>query len=233
MNNGVLIKRVVLALSFLPLLRWLYLYHQDALGLDPALWMMESSGQTAFVMLCLTLAITPLRQLLSLPVLIWCRRPLGVMTFFYAFCHFGIWAGAERHFSFALMGKGIVERPAIVLGVIALILLAVLASTSNQGMVRKLGRRWQKLHRLVYGIAVMVSVHFVMMQRVDESAMHAYIGVAVITLLLLWCVVSHLKNQRVIADKMASIHGSSEQRVVREDSHASTKMVSIQVSRTK
>lgn len=205
MNHGVLIKRVVLALSFLPLLRWFYLYSQDALGLDSALWMMESSGQTAFVMLCLTLVITPLRQLLSFPLLIWCRRPLGVMTFFYAFCHFVIWVGAERRFSFALMGRDIVERPFISLGVLALIILAVLASTSHQMMVRKLGRRWQQLHRGVYVVAVLVALHFLMMQRVDESAMFAYLGAAVIGLLLLWRIVFKMRQHRLIQQKMFAL----------------------------
>lgn len=237
MGNGLRLKRIVLVVAFLPFLRWLYLASQGGLGIDPALWLMESSGQIAFAMLCLTLSVTPCRQLLSLPILIWCRRPLGVMTFFYAFCHFGIWAGAERHFSFRLMWQGIGERPFILLGVLALILLAVLAFTSNQTMVRKLGRRWQKLHRLVYLIAVLVSVHFILMQRVDESATHAYIGAGMVALLLLWRVVFHLKNQRVIADKMVAIHGSGERRVVSEDNtknnEVSAKMISIQVSRKK
>lgn len=205
MNHGVLIKQVVLALSFLPLLRWLYLYSQEALGLDPALWMMESSGQTAFVMLCLTLSVTPLRQLLSLPVLNGCRHPLGAMTFFYAFCHFAIWAGAERSFSFTLMGQGIVERPFIGLGVFVLVILAILALTSSQMMMRRLGRRWQQLHRLVYVVAVLVTVHFVMMQRVDESARHAYIGMVVIVLLLLWRIVFRMRQHRLIQQKMAAL----------------------------
>lgn len=203
--DGLRLRQLVLGLSFLPLLRWCYLYSQEALGIDPALWLMESSGQTAFVMLCLTLLVTPLRQLLQQPMLIWVRRPLGVMTFFYAFCHFCIWVGAERHFSFALMGQDIVERPFISLGIVSLLILGGLAFTSNQAMVHKLGRRWQQLHRLVYLVAVLVAIHFVLMQRGDESATHAYMGAVVIAILLLWRVFFKIRQQRSIAKQMTTI----------------------------
>lgn len=199
------VRPVLWTICCLPFLRWCYLYSSGGLGDDPGLWMMESSGQTAFVMLCLTLCVTPLRQLFAVPgIMVW-RRVLGLMTFFYAFCHFSVWAGVERKFSFALMGQGIVGRPTIVLGILSFLMLIALALTSNQAMIRKLGRRWQKLHRLVYVVAVLVSLHFIGMQREDESAAHAYIGAAVIAALLIWRVIASIKQKQAIAKKLSSI----------------------------
>lgn len=205
MSNWKKMKPLLWFICLVPFLRWCYLYATQALGGDPGLWMMESSGQTAFVMLCLTLSMTPLRQLFSLPgIMVW-RRVLGLMTFFYAFCHFAIWVGSERKFSFALMGQGIAERPAIVLGVCAFLILVALALTSNQAMIRKLGRRWQRLHRLVYVVGMLVALHFIVMQRADESSTHAYIGAFVMAFLLVWRIVAHIRQKRVIAQKIASL----------------------------
>ncbi|ETD72888.1 sulfite oxidase [Pelistega indica] len=199
------LKPVLFLISLLPLARWIYLYSAQQLGQDPGLWLMSSSGQTTLSFLIITLCMTPLRQLTKQQGFILWRRMFGLFTFFYATCHLLLWSGMERHFSFALMGKDIVERPAIVFGLFNYVLLCILAITSNQAMVRKLGRNWRRLHRLVYIVAVFAVIHAIFMQRSDASIADIYAFTAVVFILLVWRIVAQRIRQQRIQQQLQAI----------------------------
>ena len=107
----------------------------------------------------IALAITPLRQALQWPRLILVRRMIGVAAFAYAITHLTLYT-ADQMFDLAKVASEIALRIYLTIGFTAVLGLAALAATSTDGMVRRLGRRWQKLHRLVYLIALLAAVHF-------------------------------------------------------------------------
>src|SRR5256885_17056550 len=102
--------------------------------------------------LLLTLTVTAVRDLTVLPQLLRLRRMLGLFAFFYAVVHFTVYLVLDLELNFRLLGADIVKRPYITIGFSALLLLLPLALTSTNGMMRRLGRRWQSLHRLIYQI---------------------------------------------------------------------------------
>ena len=151
---------MVFAAALLPLLRLVALGYADALSANPVEFVTRSTGTWTLVMLCLTLSVTPLRRLLDWPWLLRLRRMLGLYAFFYASLHFTIWLWLDQWFDPVTMIADIVERPFVTAGFTAFLLMLPLAATSTQSMMRRLGRRWQELHRLVYAIAVLGVLHF-------------------------------------------------------------------------
>lgn len=112
-------------------------------------------------MLCITLAVTPLRKWLQWPWLIKVRRMLGLFVFFYACLHFTTFIWFDHFFDLPEILRDVVKRPFITVGFINFVLLIPLAVTSSNRMVRMLGgKRWQWLHRLIYLIAPLAIVHF-------------------------------------------------------------------------
>lgn len=130
------------------------------LGPDPVEYILHSTGKTALNLLLITLLVTPVRQLGGWPHLIRLRRMLGLFAFFYATLHVLVYAVLDLGLDFATLGEDIVKRPYITVGFTALLILLALALTSTNRMMRRLGRRWQKLHRLVYVAAVLGVWHF-------------------------------------------------------------------------
>ncbi len=154
------IRAMVFAAALLPLLRLVALGHADALGANPVEFVTRSTGTWALVMLCVTLSVSPLKQLLGWPRLPRLRRMLGLYAFFYAALHFGAWVWFDQWFDLASMAADVVDRPFVTVGLTAFALMLPLAATSTQAMMRRLGRRWQELHRLVYAVAVLAVLHF-------------------------------------------------------------------------
>lgn len=115
----------------------------------------------------LTLCMTPLRQWSGQAAWIRFRRMLGLYVFFYVSCHFSIWFIADHSLRFGDMIEDIVKRPYITLGFSAFLLLIPLAISSNQAMIRKLGKRWKSLHQLVYVIVLLGVLHFVWLVKAD------------------------------------------------------------------
>jgi len=155
------IKLLVWILALLPFARLLYLGATAQFGANPLEFVTRSTGTWTLVMLCATLAITPLRRFTGWNWLIKLRRMLGLFAFFYAVQHFLLWLGVDRGFDVAYMIKDIAKRPFITVGFAAFVLLVPLAATSTNGMVKRLGgKRWQALHKAVYAIAVLGILHF-------------------------------------------------------------------------
>lgn len=154
------LKPAVFLLSLLPLARLFLLGFTGELGANPVEFVTRSTGTWALVMLCLTLAVTPLRRLSGWNALVRLRRMLGLFAFFYASLHFTVFLWLEHWFDVAAMLLDVLERPFVTAGFLAFLLMVPLAATSTQAMVRRLGSRWQALHRLVYLIAPLAVLHF-------------------------------------------------------------------------
>jgi methionine sulfoxide reductase heme-binding subunit len=147
------------------------------LGADPVARIIHGMGKTALNLLLITLAVTPLRKLLHMPDLLRLRRMLGLFAFTYALLHFTAFAWLDLGLRFRELGAEIVKRPYITIGMIALLLLIPLAVTSTNKMMRRLGRRWQKLHRLVYVITALGLWHYYWQVKQDIREPLVYIGI--------------------------------------------------------
>ena len=147
-----------------------------SLGPDPVKELEHECGKTELNLLLLTLAVTPVRELTRQPQLLRLRRMLGLFVFFYVVLHFIIYLVLDLELNFATLGADIAKRPYITIGFTALLLLIPLAVTSTNGMMRRLGRRWQTLHRLVYVIAVLGVWHFYWQVKRDVREPLLYAG---------------------------------------------------------
>jgi methionine sulfoxide reductase heme-binding subunit len=155
-----------------------------ALGVDPVRFVLDTLGKTTINLLLITLCVSPVRQLTGLNNLIRLRRMLGLFTAFYALMHFLVYVGPFQGLSWHAIAQDIGERPYITIGFTCLLLLTPLALTSTDKMMRRLGRRWQKLHRLIYLIALLAVVHFWKMLKVPDPQVPYY--AAIVVLLLGW-----------------------------------------------
>ena len=162
--------KVWIALAcLLPLLRLIGLGVSGGLGANPIEFITRSTGTWSLVGLLVTLSVTPLRRLTGRADLIRYRRMLGLFAFFYACLHFVTYVWLDQFFEPAAIAKDIVKRPFITVGFSAFMLLIPLAATSTHVMMRRLGRRWQQLHRLVYPIALLGVIHYLWLVKKDMT----------------------------------------------------------------
>lgn len=154
----------------------------DALGADPVAAITHRTGDWALRFLLLTLAVTPLRRLSGHTVLLRFRRMLGLYAFFYASAHFATYLVLDLGGYWAQILDDIVKRPFITVGFSAWLLLLPLVATSTRGMMRRLGRRWGQLHRLVYAIAILAVLHFVWLVKSDLREPLIYAGILALLL---------------------------------------------------
>ena len=138
-----------------------------SLGANPVEELLHRLGKWGLNFLLITLAVTPLRRLSGWSWLLRFRRMLGLFAFFYVTLHFLVYAGLDQRFDPAAILEDVAERPYITLGMTALLLLLPLALTSTRAMMRRLGRRWQPLHRLVYPITILGVWHFYWQVKLD------------------------------------------------------------------
>lgn len=163
------------------------------LGADPIEELLLTCGKTALNLLCLTLAVTPIAKIAHRPQLLRLRRMLGLFAFCYVLLHFSVYLVLDRSLDAGMIVKDIAKRPYITIGFTALLLLIPLAATSTQRMMRRLGRRWQKLHRLVYPIAILAVWHYFWQVKRDVTEPLIYAGI--VATLLGWRV-WHRRRQR-------------------------------------
>jgi len=155
------VKVIAWILALLPFGRLMYLGATSQFGANPLEFVTRSTGTWTLVMLCVTLAVTPLRKITGWHWLLRLRRMFGLFAFFYGVLHFLLWLAVDRGFDIAYMIKDIGKRPFITVGFAAFVLMTPLAATSANAMVRWLGgRRWQALHRAIYAIAVLAILHY-------------------------------------------------------------------------
>ena len=139
----------------------------DGLGANPIETITHTTGDWTLRLLLLTLAVTPLRRLLGWNALIRYRRTLGLLTFFYASLHFLTYVGLDLFFDWSAIKEDVVKRPYVTAGFTAFVCMLPLAVTSTRGWIRRLGRRWSQLHRLVYVAGVAAVVHYYWLVKRD------------------------------------------------------------------
>ena len=163
-------KPLVFAASLLPLAFLLAAAFGVAgmgLGANPVEKLLHDLGRWGLKFLLLTLCISSLRRLTGWNWLIGYRRMLGLFAFFYIVLHFTVYAVLDQGLAIGAIGEDILKRPYITLGMAGLLMLIPLALTSTKGMMRRLGKRWQTLHRLVYVIAIVAVWHFYWQVKLD------------------------------------------------------------------
>jgi len=155
------LRAALFVVALLPLARLFYLGATAGLGGNPVEFVIRSLGTWTLVALLVTLSITPLRLATGWAWPLRLRRMFGLFCFFYAVLHLGAYLWLDQWFDLAAIWKDVLKRPYITAGFAAMVLLVPLAVTSSNGWVRRLGgRNWQRLHRLVYAVAVLAVVHF-------------------------------------------------------------------------
>ena len=176
----------VLALSPVAWLAWGLLH--GTLGANPAETIQLQTGRWALKFLLVTLAVTPVRRVTGWNVVIQYRRMLGLFAFFYASLHFTSYIVLDQFFDWNAMFRDIPKRPFILMGTLAFLLLTPLAITSTKGWIRRLGRRWQTLHRLIYIAACCAIVHFAWKVKVivGDPVIYAVILAALLGFRAIW-----------------------------------------------
>ncbi len=177
-------KPLLFAVALIPLVLLVFRVASDQLGPDPAKTVVLFTGSWALNFLLITLLVSPLRQWLKRPQLIRYRRMLGLFCFFYASLHALSVGTYILGWDWLIFTEEMRERPYMLVGFLAWLSLIPLALTSNRYSLRRLGRRWQSLHRLVYLTLILAIVHLIWLVRSDWAEAAAYSAAAL--LLLLW-----------------------------------------------
>jgi methionine sulfoxide reductase heme-binding subunit len=162
-----ILKAVAFAAALIPAAALVYGYYTNDLTANPGDYITDQTGTWTLAMLVISLTVTPLRRLTKWNELIKLRRMLGLFAFFYGTLHMLTWAWLFNRFDKTLMVEDVVKRPFITIGMTTYLILLSLAVTSNRFAIRKLGRKWQKLHRLVYVAAITAVFHFWWLVKAD------------------------------------------------------------------
>jgi methionine sulfoxide reductase heme-binding subunit len=153
------------------------------LGANPVEYSIRYLGDWALRCLLLCLSISPLARLTRYRPLMGIRRATGLWAFAYALCHLAVFQVFDLELSLAALWTAVVKRKFITLGMLAFLLLLPLALTSTAGMIRRLGaRNWQRLHRAIYVIGVLGSVHFIMMRKGNQPEPKVYLAILLLLL---------------------------------------------------
>jgi sulfoxide reductase heme-binding subunit YedZ len=163
----VLLKASAWLLGLGPLVWTGIRFGTDRLGANPVEALLHWAGRWALVLLLVGLAITPIRRFTGWNQVIKVRRLVGLFAFFYTCLHLIIYLGLDQGFAWSFIIEDVLERPFITSGVMAFLLLVPLAATSTKGWIRRLGKRWQRLHRLVYPAAGLGVLHFYWKVKLD------------------------------------------------------------------
>lgn len=187
MTEGQLIRRVIKpaiwVAGFAPLGYLIWAFLTNHLEAEPVKGMEHFTGRTALVILFITLCVTPVRRLTGWNGVVKLRRLIGLFAFCYAVIHLSIFLVFDLELSFGDLTKEIIKRPYITVGFAVFVMLSVLAITSPQVMVRKLGgKRWRALHRLIYLAAAGGVLHFTWAQKKDIRLPLIYAAVLAVIL---------------------------------------------------
>lgn len=169
------------AIGLMPGFYAFYLGIFGGLGADPVRAFEHLLGLWAFRFLCLGLAVTPLRDLFGINLIAY-RRALGLLAFYYVLAHFAVYLTLDRGLILSSIAGDILKRPYIMLGMAGLVMLIPLALTSNQWSIRRLGPRWNKLHKLTYPILIVAILHYALSLKVIDPEAAFYIAVTILLL---------------------------------------------------
>ena len=166
----ILVLRILaFAAALVPAAALVYNYYTNDLTANPGDYITDQTGTWTLAMLVISLTVTPLRRITKWNEIIKLRRMLGLFAFFYATLHMLTWAWLFNRFDTTLMVEDVVKRPFITVGMATFLILLSLAVTSNQFAIRRLKRKWQTLHRLVYVAAIGGIVHFWWLVKADVT----------------------------------------------------------------
>ena len=172
-----IIKPIVFILCLLPLALLFRNLYLDELGANPFEVLTRSSGEWTLRFLLITLAMTPLRRLTGAAWPLRFRRMLGLFVYFHVFVHLLTYLWLDHFFDWDEIITDIIKRPFITLGMLAFLLLTPLAFTSTKKMMKRLGKRWKSLHKLIYVIAILGVLHFLLLVKADlrEPIIYAFL----------------------------------------------------------
>jgi sulfoxide reductase heme-binding subunit YedZ len=192
-------KPLLFAAALLPLAWLVWGAFNNGLGANPAEALIRSTGDWTLRCLCLTLAVTPLRQWTGWNALARLRRMIGLFTFFYGVLHFLCFAWLDMGFDLKAILKDIPKRPFILVGTAALLTMVPLAATSFNRAIKALGaRRWQALHRLVYATALLGVLHFFWMRSAKNDFGEVAVYATIIGTLLGWRLWKAAQRRRAV-----------------------------------
>lgn len=169
-------KPLVFACALAPFVYLVYALMTDQIGPNPIDELTDQTGTLAIRMLLISLALTPLRYILKNTWPLRFRRMMGLFAFFYVLLHVTIYAWLDQQFDLAAIWNDIAERPYVLAGTAAFILLVPLAFSSTKAMVRRLGKNWLLLHRAVYIASAAAVVHYVWLARGDRIEPFVYLS---------------------------------------------------------
>lgn len=189
-----LLKPFVFATALVPVALLVLRALRSDLGANPIETITHSTGDWTLILLMVTLAITPLRRMTGINDLVSFRRMIGLFAFFYATLHFLTYIWLDKFFDVHEIVKDVYKRPFITAGFTAFVLLVPLAITSTKGWIRRLGKRWQLLHRLIYVSAIAGVTHYIWLVKKDVRQPLIY--AAILSALLLWRVAIWLSKRQ-------------------------------------
>lgn len=167
-------KAAVFLACLIPLIGLFRGYLTASIGADPVEAMTHTTGLWALRLLLLTLALSPLRKLTGWCWMLRLRRTFALYSFFYATVHTLIYLVFDQYFDWSAIARDIVKRPWLTAGFFSFVLMIPLAVTSTNGMMRRLGRNWQRLHSLIYPIAGGVVLHYFWLVKKDVTGPSVY-----------------------------------------------------------
>ena len=183
--SGPAMARAATVLGLLPLALIAWDASTGGLGAEPVEALMRRTGYWALTLLVFTLAVTPIRKITGWNRLIAVRRPLGLLAFLYASLHLLNYIVIDQWFGWEYIIEDILERPLITAGFTALLLLIPLALTSTKSSIRRLGgKRWQRIHRLIYPAALLGVLHYYWLVKADKTGPLIYAAVVIVLLTL-------------------------------------------------
>ncbi|SIR01766.1 sulfoxide reductase heme-binding subunit YedZ [Rhizobium sp. RU20A] len=173
----------IYGIGLLPAAWFFYLGATGGLGADPVKTFERLLGTWAIRFLILTLAVSPLRELVGINLIRY-RRALGLLTFYYVLMHFSVYLILDQALVLQAVVQDVLKRPFIMFGMAGLVCLIPLALTSNMASIRKMGRNWGRLHRLTYVVALLGALHYFMATKVTGAEQGLYI--TLLLLLVAW-----------------------------------------------
>ena len=192
MDRVAKIKVVVFPLSFFPLANLMIKALENNLGPDPASALTHGLGEWALIFLLLSLAISPARRLTGIGKLIRFRRMLGLFALFYAVLHLFAYLAFMLSWEWQTLLEDLYKRTYIIIGAFALSILIALGATSTKKMMKRLGKQWSQLHRLVYIAAVLAVIHFLWLVKSDYREPLIYASVLTVLLIVRLRIVKRL-----------------------------------------
>ena len=198
-------KPLLFALALAPFAHLLWGAIANTLGANPAEALIRGTGDWVLRFLCLTLAITPLREWTGFSALARLRRMLGNFAFFYGVLHFLCYAWLDMGLDWAAIVKDIPKRPFVLVGTLALVLMAPLAATSFNRAIKALGAaRWKRLHKAVYAIVLLGLLHFFWMRAGKNDFGEWSVYAVVVAVLLGWRLLQAARRRAATRQRLAA-----------------------------